>query len=109
MKFGYCEEALHGMQALEMYADLLSYGDKYDIIFLDVLMPGINGIQTLKQIRLLEESYNLDVGNQAKIVITTAFSDEQTMHNARAEKCDDYLIKPFDMRQILQQVFKLVG
>ncbi|CAA9392186.1 MAG: Serine phosphatase RsbU, regulator of sigma subunit [uncultured Chloroflexia bacterium] len=63
-------------------------GEPVDLLFLDVSMPGISGIDVLEEIRKRE----LDVA----VVMTTAFGSEQVAIEALRTGADDYLRKPFN-------------
>lgn len=76
----------------------------YDAIILDINLPGINGYEVCKSIR--------QQNTQVPVLILTAFSaiDNKTLgYDAGA---DDYLVKPFDFRELLlrlKSLFKRVG
>jgi serine phosphatase RsbU (regulator of sigma subunit) len=59
-----------------------------DLAFIDVSMPGMSGLDLLARIR----SERLDIG----VIMTTAFSSEQTAILAMRQGADDYLRKPFE-------------
>lgn len=63
---------------------------KLDVLFLDVKMPGINGIEAGKILR--------QRGSKAKIVYITAFKDYAL--DAFAVKALGYLVKPFDIKDV---------
>jgi phosphoserine phosphatase RsbU/P len=69
----------------------LEAGDPPDLMFLDVLLPGINGLQLLDLMR--------DQVDDMAIILTTAFSSEPVAINALRRGADDYLPKPFDSRE----------
>lgn len=52
------DSAMSGPEALEMIKD-----NKYDIIFLDHMMPDMDGIETYKHMKELEESLNKDINS----------------------------------------------
>jgi len=69
---------------------------KYDLIYLDLKMPGINGIKTLRELRKM----NKDVS----IYIITAFHEEYFDQLKAAEKDGidfELLKKPFDSEQLI--------
>jgi PAS domain S-box-containing protein len=77
-----------GAQALARLAQERAAGHRYDVILVDWRMPGIDGIETLRQVRAL-----LGTGTPSTILIT-AF-DEQTMwQQARSVQSDAVLVKP---------------
>ncbi len=85
--------AASGEEALALLADLPA-----DIIFLDISLPGISGLQTLAEAR----QRGLDVA----IIMTTAFGSEQIAIEALRQGADDYLRKPFEsdeFRRVLER------
>jgi serine phosphatase RsbU (regulator of sigma subunit)/HPt (histidine-containing phosphotransfer) domain-containing protein len=62
-----------------------------DLVFLDVLLPGITGLQVLELIR--------DQVDDMAIILTTAYGSEPVAINALRRGADDYLRKPFDTRE----------
>ena len=66
-----------------------------DLVVLDIIMPGLDGLNTLK---LLRQSYNMPV-----IMLTTE-SEKETVCEALALGADDYVVKPFHARQLLARI-----
>jgi len=69
---------------------------QYDLVFLDLKMPGMNGVETLRELRKI----NRDV----PVYIITAFHDEfvAQLKKAEEEGLDfDVLRKPFDRKQLI--------
>ncbi len=77
------EEAESGMECLSMLKE-----NRYDIIFLDHMMPGMDGIETLKRMR--EE--NLCPG--VPVIMLTANAFEEDVENYMKQGFDDFLAKP---------------
>src|SRR6201986_215291 len=71
----------------------------YDLVFLDENMPGLTGLETLSQIK--------NVNNDVPIVMITKSEEEYLMEDAIGSKIDDYLIKPVHPKQILLTIKKL--
>ena len=65
----------------------------FDLILLDVRMPGIDGLSLLKQVR--------DKRPDAQVVIMTAHGTMETAVQAMQEGAYDYLAKPFDLDEAL--------
>lgn len=85
--------AASGEEALALLADMPA-----DIIFLDIALPGISGLQTLAEVR----QRRLD----AAVIMTTAFGSEQIAIEALRQGADDYLRKPFEsdeFRRVLER------
>ncbi|HUD03831.1 MAG TPA: response regulator [Patescibacteria group bacterium] len=71
--------------------------DEYDIILLDLMIPGITGFEVLRRLR--QETPNL----RAKIIITTNLEQEDESRAEIEKMADGYLIKAeFTPRQLVQ-------
>ena len=73
----------------------------YDVILLDENMPGLNGLETLVEIK--NKKPNLPV------VMITKNEEEQIMEEAIGSKISDYLIKPVNPHQILLSLKKILN
>lgn len=82
------------------------YREKVDLILLDVQMPIMDGIETLKEIRTLEN------GITTPVVFLTSRKDAATVIAGSELGIMDYITKPFDpedLRNRIEQVFKRLG
>lgn len=87
--------AYNGEDALEMVKKT-----NYDIIFLDEMMPGMDGLTVLEKIKS-DFPY-------LKVVMVTKSEEESLMEDAIGAKIDDYLTKPVNPSQILMALKKLL-
>ncbi|MBT3225458.1 MAG: response regulator [Deltaproteobacteria bacterium] len=99
---GYCDVAVNGQEAVECFRMTLDGEQAYDVIFLDIKMPVMDGHEALKQIRALEEKKGIFVGDGVKIVMVTALGDKKNILEAFHEGCEYYLVKPFQQKKILE-------
>lgn len=72
----------------------------FDIIFLDENMPGLSGLQTLSEIKVIDQN--------VPVVMITKSEEEDIMDEAIGSKMADYLIKPVNPKQILLSIKKNV-
>ena len=92
VNLGCCVDvAQTGEQALEM-----AVANPYNIIFMDVGLPGISGIETTVTIRRHHES----LAKHTPIIGLTAYSDEQTQKECKAAGMDEVIIKPVEPKQL---------
>ena len=82
------EMAASGEAALKKITD-----QKIDLVFLDIRMPGIDGLESLRKI--------LEIDPNIKVIMVTAVNDVQKASEAIRIGAYDYIIKPFDVEQIL--------
>lgn len=94
--YGYeVDTALDGVQALKNLEK--NYQD-IDIILLDVIMPNMDGWQTLKAIRTNETTKHLPV------IMLTAINEDQKMVAGLKNGADDYIVKPFILPNLLARM-----
>jgi len=95
------ESAINGADGLEKFKDNPNY---YDLIISDINMPKMNGLEMIKEIK--------QINNEIPIVITTAHNDYTYLIKAIEMKVDRYLMKPLDIKQIidvLSDISKMVS
>ncbi len=91
---GYSVDKINnGSEALEMVEQ-----KRYDLIFLDENMPGMDGLETLKRLK------SLNTG--VPVVMITKSEEETIMEDAIGSQIADYLIKPVNPKQILLTIKK---
>lgn len=94
-------KAANGMEGLEMVKKSVSKGAPYAVIFLDMRMPGWDGMETAEQIRKFD--------TKAEIIFVTAFSDNSIDDIvARAGQNVGYHCKPYASEEITQLATKAV-
>jgi len=104
---GECDVATDGNEAMVATKRALNEGRPYDLICLDIMMPGLDGQQTLTAIRQCEAENNILFGNGARIVMTTALEDHDNVMQAFRNQCDGYIIKPIEKRKFLETLKKI--
>lgn len=77
-----------GLEAVQQIEKSISEGNMYDLVFVDISMPEIDGLTVIKNIK--KEFPDL------LCVIMTGFADEKLKLRAFEAGCDSYLQKPFD-------------
>jgi CheY-like chemotaxis protein len=70
----------------------------YDMCFLDIILPGINGIETMNKIR--------EISPRTKIALMSGYDSENNLKRGR-KTADYFLKKPFEPSQIRRVIKKL--
>jgi DNA-binding response OmpR family regulator len=83
-------EATTGEQALDLVRDLAP-----DVVVLDVMLPGIDGVEVLRRLRTFSSVY---------VVMVTARGDEIDKLIGLSVGADDYVTKPFSPREVVARV-----
>lgn len=94
--YGYdIEVAEDGLEALK----ILFEGNKhFDLILLDVMMPNMDGWDTLKAIRKNKQTEHMPV------IMITAVNEEQKVVSGLKIGADDYIVKPFILPNLLARI-----
>ncbi len=100
-KFGDRDYAVNGEEAVELVKKSIKGNKTYDLICLDVMMPVMNGLDALKEIRKLEKENNI---SPCKIIMTTALDDRENIGNSFLEGCDGYLTKPIIKENLAEKL-----
>lgn len=94
--FGYSVEVVtNGVDALKV---LSKDNSKIDLILLDVMMPQMDGWETLKQIRSNPQTKYIPV------IMITAVSEEHKIVSGLKYGADDYIVKPFVLPNLLARI-----
>jgi two-component system chemotaxis response regulator CheY len=99
--FGEVDAAENGKEALEKFQQSLERSERYDIIFLDIMVPEVSGQDVLKAMRTMEQQYDENALTMTKIVMTTALGDFNNVKTAFKQQCEAYLIKPLDRDKVV--------
>ncbi|MVT43646.1 response regulator [Chitinophaga oryziterrae] len=87
--------ALDGQSGLEMATD-----NTFQLIILDVMLPGMNGIAVCKQLRKQQ--------NTTPILMLTALGSTENVVTGLDSGADDYLVKPFKQAELLARIRSLL-
>ncbi len=92
-----CVEAAAGDEALELARE-----QRFDLVILDLMLPGLDGVTVCRAIR--KDSKNTDV----PILMLTARREESDKVVGLDSGADDYLSKPFGVRELMARVRALL-
>lgn len=78
----------------------MALSDTYDVVILDIVMPGMNGLDVCRKLRE-------DQGHQVPILMLTALGTTDDIVDGLTTGADDYLTKPFKFRELLARIHAL--
>ena len=99
VKYGECHMAVDGSEAIQACAMADKSGRPYDLICMDIMMPGTDGLTALKTIRASDE--------KTRIIMITAVNRMQCAMASFEELCDAYMTKPVQRKQLLETMKNL--
>ncbi len=89
-------ECSNGREAVEKYKEL-----KPDLVTMDIIMPEMDGIQSLEEILTFDPN--------AKVVMVTAIDQRESLMKAIRLGATDYIVKPFEADRVMSAVQKALG
>lgn len=104
---GECDVAVDGEEAIAAVEASLEESEPYDLLCLDIDMPGMDGHAVLKEVRRREEVLKTPLGSGIKVIMTTDHADLKTFLGAFRERCEAYLTNPIDKSELISLVQKL--
>lgn len=107
LPYGNPDMAMNGDEAIKAFLMAHDEREAYDLICLDIMMPVLNGKETLKKIRELETKKGIHGLRGVKIIMTTALDDNRNILDAFKTGCEGYLVKPIDEDNLLELLKKL--
>lgn len=102
---GYQAEAAYSAEeALQQIVNCKSSNSKlYDLLLLDVMMPGMSGFELAKRLKEDEQTRNIPI-----IFLTAKDTEEDTLQGFSLG-ADDYVTKPFSVREVMARVKAVLG
>ncbi|MFC1620935.1 response regulator [Candidatus Omnitrophota bacterium] len=89
--------AADGQEAL----NILSHPHDIDLIVVDMMMPGLTGIELIKEIKKINPKH--------KVILLTGYSSKDIVVEALRSDADEYVEKPFDVRKIREIFERFLG
>jgi len=105
--YGSVHIAVNGKEAVDAVRSALQANKPYDLILMDIMMPEMDGHEALTQIRKIEAQNHLVDADQVKVIMVTALGDEGNVIFARQNKVQGYILKPYDLKKLLEELRKL--
>ncbi len=102
-----CFVACDGPEAVEAVVDALDFGQPFDLICLDVMMPGMSGHEVLTEVRRIEAERGIGGLDGVKVIMTTALDDSGNIMGSFREGCEAYVVKPVCKDKLLAEIEKL--
>jgi two-component system chemotaxis response regulator CheY len=106
-ELGDCYVAVNGKEAVDAVTEALKCKEPYDLICLDIMMPEMDGVEALKEIRRIEKENGIEGLGGVKVIMTTAKGQPEDIIGAFKTGCEAYLIKPIKQAELNAEIEKL--
>ena len=101
---GECDMANDGNEAIEAFTKAHDNKTPYNLVCLDVMMPGMDGHDVLRKMRELEGGWGVAAPEGVKVIMTTAVGEKESVLGAFKTGCEAYMVKPIDKNKLLAKI-----
>jgi two-component system chemotaxis response regulator CheY len=101
-RYGECDIALDGEEAVSAARRACQNHQHYDLICMDLRMPRMDGQEAIREIRKQEAAAS--VAKSAKIIVTTIHTDMEDITTALLGRCNAYMVKPIDIAKMKKEL-----
>ncbi len=105
--YGECDIAVNGKEAIQAIKHACQTDDRYSLVMLDIMMPEMDGRETLQKIRDIEKDAGRIGLDGVKIIMTTSLKDYKNVLGAFRDGADGYLVKPYSKEELHHLMEKL--
>ncbi len=98
--FGECDSAPDGETAIKKIEKSFEENNRYDLIFLDIMLPKTTGHQVLEVLRAYEQDNDISDEEKSVVIMTSALKDSENVKKAYENMADGYLVKPLFKDQL---------
>ncbi|MDD2365277.1 MAG: response regulator [Desulfuromonadaceae bacterium] len=103
-----CDIAVNGQEAIDSFRLAHEAKRPYDAVFMDIMMPVVDGMEALQSIRAMERKMEIPHSLAVKVIMTTALDDPHTVIRSFNEcEADAYIVKPISRHKLANELRKL--
>ena len=95
-QFAECDMVYNGAEAIQAFRNAIEEDTPYDLICLDMVMPEMDGCQTLQAINKIQADHGISDSDRAKVIMITSRDDSKTIMDALCNGCNSYIKKPVE-------------
>jgi two-component system, chemotaxis family, chemotaxis protein CheY len=99
-----------GEESIEAFKIAWEERKPYELIFMDIMMPKMDGHEALKRMRALERDMGVKPADEAQIIMTSVLEDPKNVIEAYyGGSATSYLVKPIDRDKLDRELARVRG
>lgn len=105
-----CSVATSGAKGIELFEQAYKENEPFQVVLLDIIMPEMDGVETLKKLRKIERPFltiPLYQGQdrRARIIMQTSSENPKHLVDSYLQgKCNGFINKPYSREEIIEKV-----
>jgi two-component system, chemotaxis family, chemotaxis protein CheY len=106
--YGDVDVVVDGEEAYQAFRMAWEEYKPYEVIFMDIMMPKMDGHEAMKRIRELEADLGVKPADEARIIMTSVLEDPRNVIEAYySGGATSYLVKPIDREKLREELLRL--
>ena len=107
-KYGIVDIVVDGEEAVEAFKLAWEESSPYAVVFMDIMMPQMDGHEALKRLRELEREMGVKPSDEVKVIMTSVLEDPKNVIEAYyGGAATSYLIKPINREKLEEELARL--
>jgi two-component system chemotaxis response regulator CheY len=106
--YGDVDVVVDGEESVEAFRLAWEEAKPYELVFMDIMMPRMDGQEALKRLRAYEREVGVKPSDEAKVIMTSVLEDPKNVIEAYYDgAATSYLVKPLDRVKIASELARL--
>jgi two-component system chemotaxis response regulator CheY len=94
----------NGEEMISTFTAALAKQQPFELVCLDIKMPGLDGQTCLSCLRAIEKGFGKDCWNSSKVLMTTGMQSRENVITAFRHQCEGYLVKPIERMELTKHL-----
>jgi two-component system chemotaxis response regulator CheY len=106
-RYGSPEVVSDGDAAIRAFTAGLAARNPFDLVCLDIIMPGFDGAACLRCLRAIESGFGREGGDRCRILMASSVHTTKSILTSFRDQCDGYLLKPITRANLAKELAEL--